>query len=135
VVASLSVYRYIVLPLRQHAQRRIVVSSSSKPTPRCTVYCLNNMCRGLAVTMITASIPCRLMDVSLSIYILLQYWRISNELIISFIECLSFSLARQPLGGLGRLIFRGFTITHFLDTLHSVGLLWTRDQLVAETST
>jgi hypothetical protein len=46
-----------------------------------------------------------------------------------------FPMARQPLGGLGRLIFRGFTITHFLDTSHSVGLLWTRDQLVAETST
>jgi hypothetical protein len=38
-------------------------------------------------------------------------------------------MARQPLGGLGRLIIRGFTITH------SVGLLWTSDQLVAETST
>jgi hypothetical protein len=50
-------------------------------------------------------------------------------------ECIFFSMARQPLGGLGRLIFRGFTITHFLDTPHSVGLLWTRDQLVAETST
>jgi hypothetical protein len=48
----------------------------------------------------------------------------------------SFSLmVRQPLGGLGRLIFRGFTITHSLDTPHSVGLLWTREQLVAETST
>jgi hypothetical protein len=36
---------------------------------------------------------------------------------------LFFPMARQPLGGLGRLIFRGFTITHFLDTPHSVGLL------------
>jgi hypothetical protein len=44
-------------------------------------------------------------------------------------------MARQPLGVLGRLIFRGFTITQFLDTPQSVGLLWTRDQLVAETST
>jgi hypothetical protein len=44
-------------------------------------------------------------------------------------------MARQPLGGLSRLIFRGFTITLFLDTPHSVGLLWTKDQLVAETST
>jgi hypothetical protein len=46
-------------------------------------------------------------------------------------------MARQPLGGLGHLIFRGFTIKHtlFLDTPHPVGLLWTRDQLVAETST
>jgi hypothetical protein len=44
-------------------------------------------------------------------------------------------MARQPLGGLGRLFFRGFTITQFLDTPHSVGLLWTRDQLVADTST
>jgi hypothetical protein len=46
-----------------------------------------------------------------------------------------FSIAQKPPGGLGLLIFRGFTITHFLDTLHSVGLLWTRDQPVAETST
>jgi hypothetical protein len=46
-----------------------------------------------------------------------------------------FPMARQPLGSLGRLIFRGFTITHFFDTPHSVGLLWTRDQPVAETST
>ena len=47
-----------------------------------------------------------------------------------------FSMARQPLGGLGRHIFRGFTITHFfLDTAHSVELLWTSDQPVAETST
>jgi hypothetical protein len=45
-----------------------------------------------------------------------------------------FPTARQPLGGLDRLIFRGFTITLFLDTPHSVVLLWTRDQLVAETS-
>jgi hypothetical protein len=44
-------------------------------------------------------------------------------------------MAGQPLGGLGFLIFRGFTITHFLDTPQSVGLLWTSDQPVAETST
>ena len=43
-----------------------------------------------------------------------------------------FPMAQQPFGGLGRLIFRGFTIT---DTPHLVGLLWTSDQLVAETST
>jgi hypothetical protein len=46
-----------------------------------------------------------------------------------------FLMARQPLGGLGRLIFRGFTITHFIDTPHSVVLLWTSNQPVAETST
>jgi hypothetical protein len=46
-----------------------------------------------------------------------------------------FPMARQPLGGLGHLIFWGFTITHSLDTPHSVGFLWTRDQLVAEIST
>jgi hypothetical protein len=31
--------------------------------------------------------------------------------------------------------YRGFTITHTLDTPHSVGLLSTSDQPVAETST
>jgi hypothetical protein len=45
-----------------------------------------------------------------------------------------FSMAQQPLGDLGLLIFRGFTIT-LLDTPQSVGLLWTSDQLVADTST
>jgi hypothetical protein len=30
--------------------------------------------------------------------------------------CLFFSMARQPLGGLGRIIFRGFTITLFRHT-------------------
>jgi hypothetical protein len=30
---------------------------------------------------------------------------------------------------------RGFMITHIGDTSQSVGLLWTRDQLIAETST
>jgi hypothetical protein len=46
-----------------------------------------------------------------------------------------FPMARQPLVGLGRLIFRGFTITQFLDTPHSVELLWTSDQPDAKTST
>jgi hypothetical protein len=44
-----------------------------------------------------------------------------------------FFMARQPLGGLGLVILRRFTIT-LIDTPRSVGLLWTRDQLV-ETST
>jgi len=43
----------------------------------------------------------------------------------------------SPLAGLGLLLIRedfcGFWITH--DTPQSVGLLWTSDQLVAETST
>jgi hypothetical protein len=36
--------------------------------------------------------------------------------ILSITEQLVFSIARQPLGGLGRLIIRGFTITHFRHT-------------------
>jgi hypothetical protein len=43
-------------------------------------------------------------------------------------------MARQPLGGLGRLIFPRLH-DQTLDTSHSVGLLWTRDQLFVETST
>jgi hypothetical protein len=39
-------------------------------------------------------------------------------------------MARQPLGGLSRLIH-----DYTLDTPHSVGLLLTSDQPVAETST
>ena len=45
-----------------------------------------------------------------------------------------FPMARQPLGCLDLLIVRGFAITHS-DTQHSVGLLWTSDQPIAETST
>jgi hypothetical protein len=44
-----------------------------------------------------------------------------------------FPMARQPLGGLGRLIIEA-SRSH-TDTPHSVGLLWTSDQLVSETST
>jgi hypothetical protein len=47
---------------------------------------------------------------------------------------LLFSLALQPSTGYGLLVTRGFLITHN-DPLQSVGLLWTSDQLVAETST
>jgi hypothetical protein len=43
-------------------------------------------------------------------------------------------MALQPLGGLGLLIIEA-SRSHTLDTPHSVELLWTRDQPVAETST
>jgi hypothetical protein len=42
-------------------------------------------------------------------------------------------MAQQPLGGLGLLIIEA-SRSHS-DTPHSVGLLWTSDQPVAETST
>jgi hypothetical protein len=45
----------------------------------------------------------------------------------------TFSMARQPLVGLGLLIVE--TSWSHSDTPHSVGLRWTRDQPVAETST
>jgi hypothetical protein len=45
-----------------------------------------------------------------------------------------FSLGLQPSAGYGLLVTRGFLITHN-DTPQSVGLLWTSDQSVAETST
>jgi hypothetical protein len=44
------------------------------------------------------------------------------------------SLALQPSAGYGLLVPRGFLINHN-DASQSVGLLWTTDQLVAETST
>jgi hypothetical protein len=47
---------------------------------------------------------------------------------------LLFSLDLQPSAGYGLLLSRGFLITHN-DAPQSVGLLWTSDQLVAETST
>jgi hypothetical protein len=43
-----------------------------------------------------------------------------------------FSLALQPSAVYDLLVQRGFVITH--DAPQSVGLLWTSDQLVAETS-
>jgi hypothetical protein len=43
-------------------------------------------------------------------------------------------MAQQPLVGQGLLIIE-VSQSHLLDTPQSVGLLWTRDQLVAETST
>jgi hypothetical protein len=46
----------------------------------------------------------------------------------------SSSLAVQPIIGYGLLVSRGFLITHN-DAPQLVGLLWTSDQLVAETST
>jgi hypothetical protein len=48
--------------------------------------------------------------------------------------CLFVSLALQPSAGYGLLVPRGFMITHN-DAPQSVGLLWTSDQLFAETST
>jgi hypothetical protein len=48
--------------------------------------------------------------------------------------CLFVSLALQPSAGYGHLVSLGFLIT-YSDAPQSVGLLWTSDQLVAETST
>jgi hypothetical protein len=45
----------------------------------------------------------------------------------------SFLMARQPLLGQGRL--RVEALRSYSDTQHSVGLLWTSDRFVAETST
>jgi hypothetical protein len=50
------------------------------------------------------------------------------------VSCLSVSLALQPSAGYDILVPRGFLITHN-DPSQSVGLFWTSDQLVAETST
>jgi hypothetical protein len=58
--------------------------------------------------------------------------------VIQQVNCLTifflFSLALQPSAVYGLLFTRGLLITHN-DAPHSVGLLWTSDQLVAETST
>jgi hypothetical protein len=57
------------------------------------------------------------------------YWAIPASFFYIFL-----SMAQQPLVGPGSPHYRGFTITHS-DTPQSVGLLWTRDQSDAETST
>jgi hypothetical protein len=51
-----------------------------------------------------------------------------------FIYLLLLSLVLQPSAGYGLLVSRGFLITHN-DASQSVGLLWTSDQLGAQTST
>jgi len=48
--------------------------------------------------------------------------------------CVCLFLARQPASGPGPPRLRGLLFTHN-DAPQSVGLLWTSDQLVAETST
>jgi hypothetical protein len=58
-------------------------------------------------------------------------WGEFNEIFIYFIL---FSLALQPRAGYGLLVTRCFLITHN-DAPQSLGLLWTSDQLVTETST
>jgi hypothetical protein len=58
---------------------------------------------------------------------------VSTESVIK-IYYLLFSLALQHSVGYGLLVTRGFVITHN-DAPQSVRLLWTSDQLVAETST
>ena len=46
-----------------------------------------------------------------------------------------FLLPLQPNAGYGLLIHEVFSRSHTTDTTQSVGILWTNDQLVAETST
>jgi hypothetical protein len=53
---------------------------------------------------------------------------------VAYAYMLFVSLALQPSAGYCLLVTRGFLITHN-DAPQSVGLLWTSDQLVAETST
>jgi hypothetical protein len=50
-------------------------------------------------------------------------------------QIIFFPMARQPLGGPRPPHFSRLHDHTFLDTPHSVGLLWTSNQLVAETST
>jgi hypothetical protein len=50
-------------------------------------------------------------------------------------QCDIFFMARQPYVGLGLLVSSKFQSHTHLDTPQSVGLLWTSDQPVAETST
>jgi len=62
-------------------------------------------------------------------------WRAKHtqtEIITESNECRFFNLSQQPYWGLGRLI-REVPRSH-TDTPHSVGLLWTSDRPVSETS-
>jgi hypothetical protein len=68
-----------------------------------------------------------------AVYVHDVVWCMSSSL-LTLQPLVFFPLARQLLGGLGLLMFRGLTITLFLNTSHSVRLLWTSDQSVAETA-
>jgi hypothetical protein len=59
---------------------------------------------------------------------------LSLSLFIPLFLSLSLSLTVQSSAGFGLFVPRGFLITHN-DAPQSVGLLWTSDQFVAETST
>jgi hypothetical protein len=66
-------------------------------------------------------------------------WDCGNQLLYKDVKYLSsifsfFSLNLQPSAGYGLFISQGFLTTHN-DASHSVRLLWTCDQLVAQTST
>jgi hypothetical protein len=53
--------------------------------------------------------------------------------IIEYHRLILFPMEQEPLAYQGLLIIEA-SLSHFLDTLHSVGLLWTSDQPVTETS-
>ena len=71
-------------------------------------------------------------------WVLLRVFRLSPVSIIPpmlhiYLFIHFFATGATALSGPGPPHYRGFTITHFLDTPHSAGLLWTSDQPVAET--
>ena len=64
---------------------------------------------------------------------IINYCSHRYKLTINFQSRVCLFMARQPPSGPGSPHCRGFTITH--DAPQAVGLLWTSDQLVTETST
>ena len=68
------------------------------------------------------------------IYVFTSPVNISLRTVLSFLEFFFLRLD-SPIRAWASSFRRGFMVTQILDTPQSVGLLWTRDQLVAETST
>jgi hypothetical protein len=68
------------------------------------------------------------------VYLQSLKYKVESIKSVLFKNYLLFSLALQAIAGYGLLISRGFLITHN-DAPQLVGLLWTSDQLIAETST
>jgi hypothetical protein len=64
-----------------------------------------------------------------------SFWEANNSSGIKDSPTVFLSMTRQSYMGLGLLFSSRFHGHTLLDTPQSVGLLWTRDQLVAETST
>jgi hypothetical protein len=81
------------------------------------------------VTELSKQIPARPLPSTMSLFL----WRLWSRVVEWRFNSPFFFVAQQPIGGNGFLIVK--VSLSYSDTSHSVTLLWTTDQPVAETST